>query len=31
VSDPKRTQPWGGHYFGERNRWPSVQEVLERC
>lgn len=30
VSDPHRTQPWGGHYIGERNHWPSAQEVLER-
>ncbi len=29
VSDPLRVRPWGGAYVGERQRWPSVAEVIK--
>ncbi len=28
-SDPRRTRPWGGHYLGEKGRWPTVAEVVD--
>lgn len=29
VSNPKRTAPWGAHYIGKENKWPTVTEVLQ--
>ena len=28
-TDPQRTHPWGGHFIGDINHWPSCQEVLD--
>lgn len=28
-TDPQRTHPWGGHFIGKLNQWPSCDDVLD--